>query len=269
LDKIFAGNRAVADVTLEVVAENGMTRRRRVAEHGPLRVRCPNSDGDSLEAMIVNTAGGIAGGDCHRLNITAGEGARLTVTTAAAEKVYRSLGPNAEIDVRLVVAAGARLAWLPQETILFDRARLSRRVDVDLAEGAALLIAEAVVFGRSAMGEAVNEGFLSDRWRLRRNGQLIFAETMRLDGPISRKLAEPARAAGDVATAIVLAAPADEAAAERVRALSESFSGEVGISAWNGLAVARLCAKDGTALREDLAAALTALGGELPRLWLN
>ncbi|HVG52287.1 MAG TPA: urease accessory protein UreD, partial [Xanthobacteraceae bacterium] len=90
-----------------------------------------------------------------------------------------------------------------------------------------------------------------------------------LDGPISHKLAESTLAAGGVAIATVLAAPADEQAAERVRALSGSFSGEVGISAWNGLAVARLCAKDGTALRGDLAAVLTALGGELPRFWLN
>jgi urease accessory protein len=232
-------------------------------------VRFPGPDSASLEAMIVNTAGGIAGGDRHRLDIAAGEGARLVVTTAAAEKVYRSLGPDAEIDVRLTAAGGARLAWLPQETIMFDRARLARRIDVDLAEGASLLMAEAVVFGRSAMGETVNEGFLSDRWRLRHGGKLIFAETVRLDGTIARKLSEPAVAGGGVATATVLAVPGDEAAVERVRALSESFFGEVGISAWNGLAVARLCAKDGASLRCDLAVVLTALGGELPRLWLN
>jgi urease accessory protein len=269
LGKIFAANRAVGNVTLEVGAKGGMTRRMRVAEDGPLRVRFPGSDAGGLEAMIVNTAGGIAGGDRHRLDIAAGEGARLVVTTAAAEKVYRTLGPAAEIDVKLTAATGARLAWLPQETILFDRARLARRIEADLAEGASLLIAEAVVFGRSAMGEAVHEGFLSDGWRIRRNGALIFAETLRLGGSISRMLAEPAVGRGGVAIATVLAVPGDEAAADRVRALSEGFSGEVGVSAWNGLAVARLCAKDGAELRADLAAVLTALGGELPRLWLN
>ena len=269
LSRIFAENRGTGRIALEVGAANGVTRRRRVAEDGPLRVRCPNSDGSGLAAMIVNTAGGVVGGDCHRLDIAVGRGARLTVTTAAAEKIYRSLGPNAEIDVRLSAAGGAHLAWLPQETILFDQARLSRGIGVDLAESASLLMAEAIVFGRSAMGEAVVRGFLSDRWRLRRNGRLVFAETTRLDGTISRRLAEAAIAKGGIAVATVLAVPANNAAVEQVQALSESFSGEVGISAWNGLAVARLCAKDGATLRGDLAAVLTALGGELPRLWLN
>ena len=267
LRNIFAANRSMGRVALHVGAKRGVTRRIRVAEDGPLRVRFPGPDSANLEAMIVNTAGGVAGGDRHGLDIAASEGAHLVVTTAAAEKVYRSLGPDAEIDIRLRAAKGARLAWLPQETILFDRARLARRIEVDVAEGASLIMAEAVVFGRSAMGEMVDEGSLSERWRLRRDGGLVFAETVRLDGPISRRLGEPAVANGGVAIATVLAVPGDETAADRVRALS--FCGEVGISVWNGLAVARLCAKDGAALRRDLAAVLTALGGELPRLWIN
>ena len=267
LKEIFAANRADGRIAFEVASRGGVTRRLRVAEDGPLRVRCPGSDGDSLEAMIVNTAGGIAGGDRHRLDIAAGPDARLVVTTAAAEKIYRSLGPDSQIEVRLTAASGSRLAWLPQETILFDRARLSRRIDIDLADGASLLMAEAVVFGRSAMGEAVEEGTLRDRWWLRRGGRLIFAENFRLDGPVSRKLAEPAIANGGLAIATVLAAPADDATIERVR--SRTYSGEVGISSWNGLAVARLCAKDGAMLRSDLTTVLTALGGALPRLWIN
>ncbi len=230
-------------------------------------MRFPGSGTRGLEAVIVNTAGGIAGGDRHRLDVATGEGARLTVTTAAAEKVYRSLGPDASIDVTLKIAAGAQLAWLPQETILFDRARLARRIDVDLAETASLIMAEAIVFGRSAMDELVQEGSLSDRWRLRRGGSLLFAETLLLEGPVARHLAESAVAGGGVAIATVIVAPADDGAAERVRALH--CSGEVGVSAWNGLAVARLCAKDGAALRGDLAAVVAALGGELPRLWVN
>jgi urease accessory protein len=230
-------------------------------------VRFPNSSARALEAMIVNTAGGMAGGDRHDLDINVGDGAALTVTTAAAEKVYRALGPDAEIAVRLVAGAGARLSWLPQETILFDRARLKRRVEVELTAGATLLMAEAVVFGRSAMGEAVEQGALIDRWRVRRDGQLIFAETVRLDGAIARMLAEPAVAGGGVATATVLAVPGDAAMVERAR--TQTFCGEVGLSAWNGLAVARLCAKDGAGLRRDLAAVVTALGGLLPRLWTN
>jgi urease accessory protein len=267
LNRIFAANRAAGHIALEVSAQGGVTRRVRVGEDGPLRVRFPRPDSSILEAMIVNTAGGIAGGDRHRLDISLGHGARLAVTTAAAEKVYRSLGPPADIGVRLRAEAGAQLRWLPQETILFDRASLRRRIEVDLIGDASLLMAEAVVFGRSAMGEQVRHGLLSDHWRFRRDGRLVFAETARLDGPIAERLGESAVANGTAAIATVLASPVGEAAVERVRA--SSFFGEVGISAWNGLAVARLCAKDGAGLRGDLAAVLTALGGELPRLWLN
>jgi urease accessory protein len=95
----------------------------------------------------------------------------------------------------------------------------------------------------------------------------VFAETVRLDGRIAEKLAKPAVASGGVAIATVLAVPGDESMVERVRA--QAFWGEVGASAWNGLAVVRLCAKDGASLRRDLAAVVTAMGGRLPRLWLN
>ena len=187
--------------------------------------------------------------------------------TAAAEKIYRALGPYAEIAVKLAAAPSSRLIWLPQETILFDRARLKRSIEVDLAFGATLLMAEALVFGRSAMGETVEEGSLTDRWRVRRDGRLLFAETMRLDGSIARTLREPAVARGGIAVATVLAVPGDQAMADRVRA--QTFCGEVGVSAWNGLAMARLCAKDGESLRRDLVGVIMALGGALPRLWLN
>ena len=267
LDRVFAANRSAGRIALSVAAEAGITRRRQVYEDGPLRIRFPNASPRALEAMIVNTAGGIAGGDRHDIDIAVMDGAALTVTTAAAEKIYRALGPEAEIAVKLAARAGARLTWLPQETIVFDRARLTRSIDVDLAPDATLAMAEAVVFGRSAMGEVVEQGAFTDRWRVRRDGRLVFAENVLLEGDIARTLAEPAVAGGGVAMATVLAVPGDQAAVERVRALD--FCGEVGVSAWNVLAVGRLCAKDGASLRRDLAAVVAALGGTLPRLWLN
>ena len=267
-DAIFAANRAVGSVTLSVKSVGGKTRRAEVHEAGSLRVRCPGAAAAELEAVLINTAGGIAGGDRFGLDIAAGQGTRLVVTTAAAEKIYRSLGPDSTIGVKLDVAAGASLAWLPQETILFDRARLSRTIEVSLASGAQLFLAEAIVFGRTGMGETVEEGALFDRWRVRRNGRLIHAEAVRLDGAIAGKLAQNAVAKGHVAVATVLIVLGTDATVAAVRSL-ENFRGEVGTSAWNDFAVVRLCAADGAALRRDLVLVLSAIRGALPRLWLN
>jgi urease accessory protein len=196
--------------------------------------------------------------------------ARLLVSTAAAEKIYRTIEPATTIDVKLAVGAGSRLAWLPQETILFDRSRLRRSIEIDLAEDAQLLLAEAIIFGRTGMGEAVDDSSVRDRWRLRRDGQLIHAEAMRLDGAIATRLAEPAVAKGGVAVATMLIVPGDEETAASVRTLEKKFRSEVGVSAWNGLAVVRFCAADGAALRHDLTAVLTVLrGGKLPHCWLH
>jgi urease accessory protein len=194
----------------------------------------------------------------------------LTLTTAAAEKVYRSQGLESEIGVNLRIDDGASLNWLPQETILFDRARVSRRIDIELAETASLLLAEIVVFGRTAMNEWVERGRFIDRWRMRRAGRLIFAETVRLDGSIGQMLSQPAIADGGCAIATVLIAPGDEALIARVREVSGSFGGEVGVSAWNGFALARFCAADAARLRADVIAVLKAVDADaLPRLWLN
>jgi len=269
--EIFAGNRAVGHIAFSVKAAGGGSRRGRVYEDGALRVRFPNGmTGGALDAVIVNTAGGMTGGDRFGIDIAVGAGARLTVTTAAAEKVYRSLGPDTEIDVKFDVGPGGALAWLPQETILFDRARLRRTIDVELAPDADLMVAEAVIFGRSAMGETLARGYFFDRWRVRRGGTLVFAESVRFDGAIAQRLAERAVAGGGIAIASVLKVPGDEAAVAAVRAKEKDFAGEVGVSAWNGLAAARLVAPDGAALHRDLIAVLTAFGNmPLPRLWLN
>jgi urease accessory protein len=267
---IFAANRAQGAVRFDVRCDGGVTRRGRLHESGSLRVRFPSPEGDGLSAVFVNTAGGVAGGDHFDIAISAGEGTRLTLTTAAAEKVYRAPEAPARLDISLKAAGGAHLAWLPQETILFDRAKISRSIDIDLAQDASLLLCEIVVFGRAAMGERMETGEFVDRWRLRRGGRLVFAETVRLDGDIGAKLARSAVAKGGVAIATALIVPGDEAVVERIREAADSFGGEVGISAWNGFAMARFCAQDAAALRADM---MTVLGraspAALPRLWLN
>jgi urease accessory protein len=266
---IFEANRARGAVRFDVHARDGVTRRGALHESGSLRVRFPSPEDEGLSGVFVNTAGGVAGGDRFDVEISAADAARLTLTTAAAEKVYRAQGPAAELNIALKVGAGAHLSWLPQETILFDRARVHRRFDIALDEAASLLLCEIVVFGRTAMGERMEQGEFVDRWRLSRGGRLVFAETVRLDGNIGAKLARSAVAKGGAAIGTALIVPGDEALIERIREASESFAGEVGISAWNGFAMARFCAQDAARLRADMMAVLARTGAALPRLWLN
>jgi urease accessory protein len=267
-NEVFAANRACARIALAVKANNGVTRRSRIREEGPLRVRCPGQPSAELEAVILNTAGGVAGGDRFNIDISVPSEARLVVTTAAAEKIYRALDDAAVITINLKVAAGATLAWLPQETILFDGARLARTIRIDIDRDSRLIIAEAIIFGRSGMGERVRHGRLLDRWQVYREGRIIHAEALRFEGEIGAKLSAAAVTNGGTAIATVLIAPAEESFLIGVRALR--FVGEVAVSAWKGVLLIRLCAADGAALRHDLVAVLNAVrGGTLPRLWLN
>jgi urease accessory protein len=268
--KTFAANRAIGTVRFDVHVRDGLTRRRELHEEGSLRVRFPSPEQQGLSAVFVNTAGGIAGGDRFDIDICTREEAHLTVTTAAAEKLYRSHGPESQVNINLRAEAGSRLAWLPQETILFDQARVSRSINIDLAESASLLLCEIVVFGRAAMGETMTQGSFTDRWRMRRGGKLVFAETVRLDGDLANKFASRAIAKGGVAIGTALIVPGDEAIVASIRELSDRFGGEVGASAWNGFAMVRFCAQDAARLRADM---MTVLGqvspSGLPRLWLN
>jgi urease accessory protein len=267
---IFEANRARGSVKFDVHQLGGVTRRRDLHESGSLRVRFPSPEDHGLSAMFVNTAGGAAGGDRFDIDISAGAGTSLTVTTAAAEKVYRSHGPAADINIALKAGAGAHLSWLPQETILFDQSRTERRIDIDLDDSASLLLCEIVIFGRAAMGETMQDGAFTDRWRLRRGGKLVFAETVRLDGDIGEKLSRPAVAKSGVAIGTALIVPGDAALVERIREASDSFGGEVGISTWNGFAMARFCAQDAARLRADMMTVLgRASASALPRMWLN
>jgi urease accessory protein len=271
ISEVFAANRAVGRASLAVAATEGGTVRTHVHEAGSLRLRFPNGQVDgTLDAVIVNTAGGMTGGDRFDFDIKVGAEAKLAVTTAAAEKIYRSLGPLTEIAVKLGVGRGGKLIWLPQETILFDQIRLQRTIDVTMASGAGLLLSEATVFGRGAMGEAVHEGHFFDRRRVRVDGRLVFAETIGLDGNITQRLAQRAVTRAGVAIGSVLKIPVSDQDTAAMRSIQDSCVGEVGISIWNGFALARLVARDGATLHHDLGNVLEGFGVHpLPRLWFN
>ncbi len=241
----------------------------RLAESGSARIRLPRVGGAVPEAVIINTAGGIAAGDRFVTEITLEPCARLVATSAAAEKIYKSEGETSRIATRLVVGDGAELHWLPQETIPFDRARLRRSLDVEIGQGATLLAFEAVAFGRAASSERIAEGFFEDRWRVRREGRLVYADTLRLSGAIGNALDRPTVAGGNRALATLLyAAPDATARIEAAREWLEGGACECGASAWDGLLVVRWLAPSIGALRRDAARFMTALrGAPMPRVW--
>jgi len=223
----------------------------------------------ACEGAIINTGGGMAGGDRLSVAIETGQAADVMLSTPAAERIYRSTGPETEVGIDLRLGARARLCWMPQETILFSGARLRRRLSVDMHESATLVAAETVIFGRLAMGESPGKGLLVDRWRIRRGGRLVHAEETRLDGHIGRLLERPAIGDGAraIATAIIVA-PEVEDRLEAVRVGMRATLCEWGASAWRGRLIARFLAKDPADLRGALVCfLLVATGGRLPRLW--
>lgn len=265
-----ARQRAVGRCRVSAVADGGRTRLADLSETGSLRIRLPKTP-HGLEAVLVNTAGGVACGDHFTIAAEAGTGANLTLATPAAEKVYRSDGPLSRVDVSLAAGPDAALHWLPQETILFDTARLARRYEVDLAPDAQFLSFEAVVFGRAARGEVMGAGHLSDQWRIRRGGELIYADALRLSGPIAAHLARPAIAKGAAALATFLYVARDaEDRLEAARDLLTDARSEAGASAWNGMLAVRWLAADIDTLRRDATSFLIAFrAGPLPRVWAS
>jgi urease accessory protein len=240
---------------------------------GCLKALFPRGPADRLSAVFVNTSGGITGGDDLRLALRVGAESRLSLTSQAAERIYRASGGEpGRVTTRIEVAAGAQLDWLPQETILFDAARLDRRLRVDLAADARCLVVETLVFGRTAMGEDVRQVHLSDRIEIWRAGAPLFIDRMRLSGDAVARLSGPATAGGAVAMAsVIFACPPDSPdAAAHLESLRPDLPAGAGASLIRpGLLFLRLAAPDSFTLRRTLLPVLAQLNdGPLPRTWM-
>jgi urease accessory protein len=261
--------RVAGGISLRVEVSRGRSYAADLLERDGYKVRFPRG-GAHPQAVIINTGGGLAGGDCVHQSVALGQGAEATVTTQSAERVYRALGGSeTSLDIRLSLDEGARLNWLPQETILFDEARLRRSIEVDMAASSQILLAETIIFGRTAMGESVRTGLLRDRWRIRRGGKLVFAETVRLDGGIADLLAQTPLAGGAHVVATLVAVRQD--AVDLLAAARAALQGaecEAGASAWGPLLVARALGRSSENVRRLLAAAIPVLtDAPLPRVW--
>jgi urease accessory protein len=243
-------------------------------QSGSFKVRLPNvAAGTAPEAVLLNTAGGLTGGDRLSFEGDVAEGAQAIFTTQASERAYRSLGSDAVVDTRLSAGADSELAWLPQETILFDGSRLKRSFDVALAGNAKLLAHETIVFGRTAMGETVHQGAFSDFWRVYRDGRLIHADALRADGNLDEILSLAATLQGAKAMSTVFYAGDDALThLQAVRDLIDGLSpakGVAGVSAWSGKLLFRAIATGSAAARHMVEPVIRQLrnGKPLPRVW--
>ena len=239
-------------------------------ESGGYRLKFPRGAG--CEAIIVNTGGGVAAGDDLAFRFSCGTGAHVTVTSQAAEKLYRCDGPPVTMAVDLTVADDAHLHWIPQETILFDGAHLQRRFTLDLATRAQAVIYESVVFGRLAMGECLTHGALRDSWRLSIAGDIVYADETRLTGDLGALLARPGTFGGAKACATLLAVGGDLVSLrDGMRAIAQESVGtgvEIGCSVIGRVLVCRMLAHDPVALRRVAERLLTlARGAPLPRVF--
>jgi urease accessory protein len=269
-----ASVRVAATLALGVTHADGVTRVCERREAGAFRFRFPRPHGRPPEAVMVNIAGGLAGGDCVETRIAAGPSAQLTVTSAAAERIYRSAGATTRLTVALDIAQGATALWLPQETILHDGARLRRRFEIALAPDSRAVLAEMLFLGRRASGEGFGRGMVHESWRIRRSGRLVFADETRIEGDFTHDITHPAALGHHVALAtLVLAHPDAADHLENLRGFFEDGPVEAGATDLGGLILIRLASPDAAALRRRvlrLAARMAEIVGQpMPRALLN
>jgi urease accessory protein len=260
-------SRGETAVSLEL--RRGQTALADLHQSGSAKAMLPRVPGAVPEIVFLNTSGGLTGGDRISYAMTIGPGCRAVATSQTAERAYASLGPVATLGFGATVGAGGRLDWLPQELLLYEDAHLARQTTVDLATDATVLLVETVVLGRHAMGEAPRNARLTDRRLVRRDGRVIWAETLRLspdwlEAAASPALLGPARAF----SVIALIGPGAETAAPRVRAALTEPGCEHAVSGWDGKCITRLIAHDGWPLRRQVARVLGTLrDAPLPRAW--
>ena len=247
-----------------------------VFQHSPIRIMFPRSAGSAIEeAVLVNTAGGIAGGDRLKYGVTALPNASVAVTSQAAEKVYRALSEPARITTRLKVLEAAKLAWLPQETIIFNSGRLSRETEIELSSGAELLALEWLVLGRAAHGEEMVGGRITDSWRVKKDGRLIWADSFRVTDEMFPHLRRNALLSNCKAVAtLIYFGPCLETRLEFLRDIAPSLGCHCAATSVAGLIIVRFATEVSSDLRHALRSFLQQFNRELgpgpfrvPKMW--
>lgn len=261
--------RAVGDVRLSVKPRGSRSVIDGFRQSGSMKCLFPRQVQNGLDAVLVNTAGGVTGGDHFQVSAYAQRGTELTLTTQACERAYRAQqDTTGRVRTSLRVGDGARLNWLPQETILFDGSALDRKLRVELADNAHLLLVEPLIFGRAAMGELVKSALLNDRIEIRRNGRPQYLDAVRLNGDLDAHMAQ--RFVGRGALAMASVVMIDPRAEAHLRTLRDLLPDTAGASLFHDdTLVLRCLAEDSFELRRTLIPVLKHLGnGPLPRCWM-
>ena len=268
--------RSVGHCQVTTKSHQGRTALDDLRQEGASKVMFPRRDNsDWFEAVLVNTSGGLAGGDRFEVAFSGGADTKTVLTNQACEKNYRALGEAASLKIRLQLLPGAELFWCPQETILFNGSRIERSIRVDMDTNSSLVMLETVLFGRAASDEIFKQGSLSDQWRIHMDGRLVHAEALQVDINSAQRLQQAARLGRHTAmsTIIVINPPAGFEARPIQRLSSQLEHGALAASSWSvGDAkkiVVRALARNGYAMRQLLDTVFKTLPfpRPLPRVW--
>ena len=249
-------------------ARNGSAKLATLHQSGSAKAMLPRVAGSVPEVVFLNTSGGLTGGDTLVYHLDIPAKTEVTATTQTAERGYATTGGQARVSVTARVGAGGRLNWLPQETLIYEAANVSRETTVDLDAGATCLMVETIVLGRHAMGERPTTARLTDHRMIRREGRPVWTETLKLDETALSLTSQPAILGGARAFAVIaLVAPGAQDATGSIRSLLTEPGCQSAASGWDGKLLVRILAHDGWPLRRQTARVLRALNRTLPRVW--
>jgi urease accessory protein len=259
--------RAKGRAHLGFVVKAGKTKLSDLHQSGSVKALLPRNHAARIDGVLVNTAGGVTGGDHLQYSAELSEGAELCLTTQTAERIYKASADTGRIETNFKLGAKAALDWLPQETILFEGSALARKITVEMDDTSSVLLLEPIVLGRKAMGETLKRCVLTDQWRVKRGGKLAYADALRITDPTRLNGAATLGTHRAFAT-LVYIAPDAEARRDYMRSLLNFDAVTAATSAWNGCLVTRFIAADAQPLRAALISTLTQFRAHpLPRVW--
>lgn len=259
--------RARGRVHLGFRSQGGETKLVDLHQSGCAKALLPKNYENRIDAVIINTAGGVTGGDELTYSAQLDAGSDLCLTTQTAERIYKSSGGIGKIDTQFTLGKNSALDWLPQETILFEQSALSRQLTVDMDATASTLILEPIILGRKAMGETLKSCFFTDQWHVTRGGKLAYADALRITDPAAL-LGTACLGQNRAFATLVYIAPDAEARRDQMRSLINFDDVTTATSAWNGCLVTRFAAPDAQPLRRALISTLSQFRAHpLPRVW--